>query len=151
MSARGRGWRSAVALVVGVLVISGTVLGSDDWFPFAPMRQYAYAVDPNGGVSTHFVEGIGVDGEPVRISYAAIDMRPAELEGILRPIETRTDRLADVLATFRSRRPDAPPTVGIRYVRRRVQLVDRRPSPPELIELGRYDGRAAVANQGATP
>ena len=32
MSALGRGWRSAVALVVGVLVIAGTLFGSDDWF-----------------------------------------------------------------------------------------------------------------------
>jgi hypothetical protein len=151
MSARGRGWRSAVALVVGVLVITGTVLGSDDWFPFAPMRQYAYAVDPNGGVSTHFVEGIGVDGEPVRITYGDIDMRPAELEGILRPVETRTERLSEVLATFRSRSPDGPPTVGIRYVRRRVQLVDRRPSPPELIELGRYETPARGAPEGSAP
>lgn len=151
MSALGRGWRSAVALVVGVLVIAGTLFGSDDWFPFAPMRQYAYAVDPNGGVSTHFVEGIGVDGGPVQITHDAIDMRPAELEGILRPVETRTERLSEVLATFRSRRPDAPPTVGIRYVRRRVQLVDRRPSPPELIELGRYEAPAAVVHEGSAP
>lgn len=149
MSARGRGWRSAVALIVGVLAIAGTVLGSDDWFPFAPMRQYAYAVDPDGGVSTHFVEGIGVDGGPVRITYAALGMRPAELEGILRPVGTRPEVLADVLETFRSRRPDAPATVGIRYVRRRVQLVDRRPGPPELIELGRYEVTTAPAEASA--
>lgn len=131
-------------LVVGVLAIVGTSFGSDDWFPFAPMRQYAYAVDPNGGVSTHFVEGIGVDGEPVRITYGDLGLRPAELEGILRPVGTRTERLGEVLATFRERRPDAPPTVGIRYVRRRVRLVDRRPGPPELIELGRHDAPVAV-------
>lgn len=151
MSARGRGWRSAVALVVGLLVVAGTVVGSDDWFPFAPMRQYAYAVDPNGGVSTHFVEGIGVDGGAVRITYGDIDMRPAELEGILRPVETRTERLAEVLATVRARRPDAAPMVGIRYVRRRVQLVDRRPSPPELIELGRYEAPAGAAPEVPAP
>jgi hypothetical protein len=151
MSALGRGWRSVVALVVGVLVVAGTVLGSDDLFPFAPMRQYAYAVDPDGGVSTHFVEGIGPDGEPVRIAYDAIDMRPAELEGILRPVGTRTERLAEVLATFRSRHPDAPPTVGIRYVRRRVQLVDRRPGPPELIELERYVAPAGVTPEASAP
>lgn len=151
MSALGRGWRSAVALVVGVLVVTGTLFGSDDGFPFAPMRQYAYAVDPNGGVSTHFVEGIGVDGEPVPISYDAIDMRPAELEGILRPVESRTDRLAEVLDTFRARRPEAPPTVGIRYLRRRVQLVDRRPSAPELIELGRYEARIPGVTEGVAP
>ena len=151
MAALGRGWRSAIALVAGVLVIAGTLFGSDDWFPFAPMRQYAYAVDPDGAVSTHFVEGIGVDGEPVRITYDDIDLRPAELEGILRPLETRSERLSEVLATFRSRRPDAAPTVGIRYVRRRVQLVDRRPRPPELIELGRFEVPAAFPDGGAPP
>lgn len=150
MGALGRGWRSAIALVVGLLVVVGTLFGSDDWFPFAPMRQYAYAVDPDGRVSTHFVEGIGVDGDRVRITYDAIGMRPAELEGILRPVDTRTERLSEVLATFRSRRPDAPPTVGIRYVRRLVQLEDRRPTPPELVELGRYEA-PTVADAGAAP
>lgn len=139
MSSRGRVWRSTTACAVAAAIVLGTLVGSDDWFPFAPMRQYAYAVDPNGGVSTHFVEGIEADGDPVPITYAAIDMRPAELEGLLRVVPTRTERLAEVLETFRARRPAAAAdTVGIRYVRRRTQLVDRLPSPPELIELARY-------------
>jgi hypothetical protein len=126
-------------LVAGALLVAGTVVGSDDWFPFAPMRQYAYAVDPNGGVSTHRVEGIGVDGEPVRIPWDAIDLRPAELEGRLRDPATRIENLAVVLETFRTNAPDAPPTIGIRYLRKRTQLVDYRPTPPEIIELARYE------------
>lgn len=139
MAALGRGWRSVLALVVGALVVAGTLFGSDDWFPFAPMRQYAYAVDPDGRTSTHVVEGIGPAGDAVPIGYEDIAMRPAELEGLLRPLETRTERLAEVLATFRTRRPDAPPTVGIRYVRRVVQLEDRRPTGPHVVELARYE------------
>lgn len=119
--------------------MAGTVVGSDDWFPFAPMRQYAYAVDPNGGVSTHRVEAIGADGEPVRVPWSALDLRPAELEGRLRDPATRTENLAVLLETFRANVPDAPPTIGIRYLRERTQLVDHRPTPPETIELGRYE------------
>lgn len=136
-------WRSAVAVVVAALALLGTVVGTDDWFPFAPMSQYAYAVDPDGRVSTHVVEGIGVDDVPVRIGYGALDMRPAELEGLLRPLDTRTERLAEVLATFRERRPDAPATVGIRYLRTVVQLDDRRTTPPQVVELGRYEEGAS--------
>lgn len=141
MALQARVWRSAVVAVVAVLAVLGTVVGTDDWFPFAPMSQYAYAVDPDGRISTHVVEGIGADGAPVRIGYRALDMRPAELEGLLRPLDTRTERLAEVLATFRARRPDAPATVGIRYLRTVVQLDDRRPTEPRVVELGRYEER----------
>lgn len=126
-------------VVAGALLVAGTVVGSDDWFPFAPMRQYAYAVDPNGGVSTHRVEGIGPDGDPVRIAWSAVDLRPAELEARMRDPATRTDQLAEVLETIRANDPDGPPLIGLRYLRKRTQLVDHRPTPPELIELGRYE------------
>ncbi len=138
MSSAGRRRRSVAAAVVVGLVVLGTLVGTDDWFPFAPMRQYAYAVDPDGRVSTHEVEGIGPDGTPVEIGFDDIDMRPAELEGLLSDVATRSDRLADVLATFRSNRPDAPPTVGIRYLRTVVQLHDRRVAEARVVELGRY-------------
>jgi hypothetical protein len=147
MSGRARKWRSAIAVVVFALAGAGTVVGADDWFPFAPMRQYAYAVDPDGRVSTHAVVGIGTSGEDVRIRFDDIDVRPAELEGLLRPLPTRRERLADVLSTFRANRPDAPETVGIRYVRTVVQLDDRRVTDPVRVELGRYEdgGLPAVA------
>lgn len=128
-----------VAAVVFAAVAVGTLVGSDDWFPFAPMRQYAYAVDPDGRISRHHVEAIGVDGQPVEIGWAAIDMRPAELEGLLRPLDTRDERLAQVLETFRTNRPDAEPTIGIRYLRTMTQLVDRRVTDPQIIELARVD------------
>ena len=138
MSRPGRLRRSVASVVVVGLLVLGTVVGSDDWFPFAPMRQYAYAVDPDGRVSTHVVEGIGPGGVPVDISFDDIDMRPAELEGLLSDPATRSERLADVLATFRADHPDAPPTVGIRYLRTVVQLEDRRVTAPRVVELGRY-------------
>lgn len=139
MEGRERRIRSAVAVAVfGVLALA-TLVGSDDWFPFAPMRQYAYAVDPDGRVSRHRVEAIGVDGDPVEIGWDDIDMRPAELEGLLRPLDTRDERLLSLLEVFRSSRPDAPPTIGIRYVRTVTQLVDRRVTEPREIELARVD------------
>ncbi len=138
MSAAGRCRRSVASVIVVGLVVLGTLVGTDDWFPFAPMRQYAYAVDPNGRVSTHEVEGIGPGGTPVEIGFDDIDMRPAELEGLLSDVTTRSQRLADLLDTFRANRPDAPPTVGIRYLRTVVQLDDRRVTEPRVVELGRY-------------
>ncbi|MGK2928833.1 MAG: hypothetical protein ACSLFO_04575 [Acidimicrobiales bacterium] len=141
MAARGRVWRSVTAVLVGVLAVLGTIVGTDDWFPFTPMSQYAYAVDPDGRTSTHVVEAIGLDGHPVPITYHDLDMRPAELEGLLRPLATRSERLGAVLATFRLRRPDAPPTVGIRYLRTVVQLDDRRPIEARVVELGRFEDR----------
>jgi hypothetical protein len=134
---RGRSVRSAVAVVVFGVLAAATLFGSDDWFPFAPMRQYAYAVDPDGRISRHHVEAIGIGGGPVRSGWADIEMRPAELEGLLRPLDTREERLVELLEVFRSARPDAPPTIGIRYVRTMTQLVDRRVTDPQEIELAR--------------
>lgn len=131
--------RSAVVVVVFGLLGLGTLFGSDDHFPLAPMRQFAYAVDPDGRVSRHHVEAISLDGEPVEIGWTDIDMRPAELEGLLGPLDTRDERLVDVLQTFRDNRPDAPATIGIRYVRTVTQLVDRRPTDPQIIELARVE------------
>lgn len=139
MEGRERRARSAVVVAVfGVLTLA-TLVGSDDWFPFTPMRQYAYAVDPDGRVSTHHLEAIGVDGDPVEIGWDDIDMRPAELEGLLRPLETREQRMLSLLEVFRAARPDAPPTVGIRYVRTMTQLVDHRVTEPQVIELARVE------------
>lgn len=139
MTRRGQRARSVAALITFGLLALATLVGSDDWFPFAPMRQYAYAVDPNGRTSTHFVEGVGADGAAVEIGFDDIDMRPAELEGLLGPLDTRAGRMLDVLETFRANRPDAARTVGIRYMRLVVQLEDRRISPPRLIELTRVE------------
>ena len=108
---------------------------SDDWFPFAPMRQFAYAADPDGRSTSHFVEGIGADGSAVVIGFDDIDLRPAELEGLLGPLATREERLLQVLDTFRANRPDERSTVGIRYMRIVVQFDDGHPTDPELIEL----------------
>ncbi len=141
MTSIGRRVRSIAAAAVVILLVLATLVGSDDWFPFTPMRQYAYAVDPNGRTSTHQVEGIGIDGRPVEIPFDDIDLRPSELEGLLSDLDRRTELLAGVLTTFRGNRPDAPPTVGIRYLRTVVQLDDRRVTPPRVIELGRYDER----------
>lgn len=137
MEGRSRAVRSVVATAIFGLLLIGTLVGSDDWFPFAPMRQYAYAVDPDGRVSRHHVEAIGADGQPVEIGWADIDMRPAELEGLLGPLDTRDERLVEVLETFRANSPDAPPTIGIRYLRTVTQLVDRRVTEPQIIELAR--------------
>ena len=139
MQGRERRIRSGVAVVVFGVLAAATLFGSDDWFPFAPMRQYAYAVDPDGRVSRHRVEAIGADGGTVHIGWADIEMRPAELEGLLRPLDTRDERLVELLGVFRAARPDAPPTIGIRYVRTMTQLVDRRVTEPQEIELARVE------------
>lgn len=134
---RERRIRSAVAMAVFSVLTVATLFGSDDWFPFAPMRQYAYSVDPDGRISSHRVEAIGVGGGPVVIGWDDIEMRPAELEGLLRPLDTREQRLVELLEVFRERDPDAPPTIGIRYVRTMTQLVDRHVTDPQEIELAR--------------
>ena len=47
ISARGRAVRLAATLIAGVLLLAGTVWGSDDHFPFGPFLMYAGVNPPN--------------------------------------------------------------------------------------------------------
>ncbi len=81
LSRAARGCRLAVAAVVAVLTLCGTLVGSDVDFPFGPFRMYATRDDPNGVVRIVAVRTVTVDGLGHDVTNARGAPRRAELEG----------------------------------------------------------------------
>ncbi|HJY24930.1 MAG TPA: hypothetical protein VJ649_04560, partial [Actinomycetes bacterium] len=78
---------AAVSAGLGILLY-GTVRGTDDMFPFGPLVQYAFSVDPNGEIRSTFIEADTDDGNVVRVplSLDGVGIKRAEIEGQLTKI-----------------------------------------------------------------
>ena len=81
LSPAGRRGRLAAVVVVLALVLTGTVWGDDDAFPFGPFRMYSTRNDPNAPVISTRVVGLTAAGEEVRLSGGQVGLRRAEFEG----------------------------------------------------------------------
>jgi hypothetical protein len=80
------GWRAVVSIAVLAAVVQGTWRGGDEWWPFAPMSQFAFPVANDGAViRSTFVEADTVDGEVVQVPLSAggVGLPRAEIEGQL--------------------------------------------------------------------
>lgn len=112
LSGVGRGWRlGAVAIAAGLLVY-GSAWGDDDLFPFGPMSQYSFRIDPDGEIRALWVEADLADGSHRRLDISNADdigVARAELEGQLDRIIAdpgRLSELADAWARLHSDRPE---------------------------------------------
>lgn len=106
-----RTWRVLVALVVVAGVTAGTLVGDDKWWPFAPMSQYAFGVERDGGViNSPRMEAITVDGErvPVPLTKQALGLERSEIEGQLPSIIADPELLQSVAVLHARRSPDEP-------------------------------------------
>jgi hypothetical protein len=126
LSPRARSWRLGVSALVLVLLGVGSFWGSDDDFPFGPMKMYATSTKPTGRVSVTFVYGTTADGDDVKISPGALGMRGAELEGQLPRIIEHPDLLGALARTYRERYPERPELVHFRVQRNYQKLDDGR-------------------------
>lgn len=109
LSPAARAWRAVVGLVVVALVAAGTFVGDDQWWPFAPMSQYAFSVKPQGGViNSPYMEAVTVDGDRVRVdlSREALGLERSEIEGQLGSIVADPSKLQAVAVLHARRQPD---------------------------------------------
>jgi hypothetical protein len=72
--------RAAITAGVLLLVVAGSVWGSDHDFPFGPFRMYATTGRPTGAVRTASLVGIR-DGRRFVLQPETVGLRRAELEG----------------------------------------------------------------------
>lgn len=111
LSRVGRGWRlGAVATALGLLVY-GSAWGDDDLFPFGPMSQYSFRIDPDGEVRALWVEADLSDGSHRRLDISNADdlgVARAELEGQLDRIIADPDRLSTLADAWARLHPDRP-------------------------------------------
>ena len=110
LSRRGRAGRVVATVLVGAGLAYGTILGTDDDFPFSPLTQYAFAADPNGSVPDLYIEAVTTAGTTVKVKLSAdgVGIGRAEIEGQVHQIIADPSRLQAVAEAQRRLHPDEP-------------------------------------------
>lgn len=119
------GWRLLVTAGVVVTAALGTLVGNDDWWPFAPMSQYAFSVRNDGVINSLGMDALTVDGEVVRVplSKEMIGIERAEIEGQAPRIIRDPEILQDIAVLHSRRLPDEPAyrTIWLRNTQTRIR------------------------------
>lgn len=129
LSAVGRTWRLGAVAVALVLLIHGSAVGDDDQFPFGPMSQYSFRIDPDGEIRALWVEADLVDGSHQRLDISNagdVGVARAEIEGQLHLILADPDRLATLAEAWHRLHPDRPELRRIIVGQDVVELADGR-------------------------
>jgi hypothetical protein len=128
LTTRGRAVRVLVTLVGGLLLLAGTVWGSDDHFPFGPFRMYAGVNPPNEPAPDTRVEGIDSTGVVVALTQRNTGIRRAEIEGQQERYAAEPSLLREVADAYAELNPGAPELVEVRIVIRYWGIEDSRPT-----------------------
>ncbi len=129
--------RAGVTVLVGVLLLAGTLFGQDDAFPFGPFRMYASAEDLDAPVLDTRVEAVDVTGRRFVLTEADTGIRRAEVEGQLGRFAAHPALLAALASAYAARHPGAPPIV-------RVQVIQRWHQRRGGLPTGTYHDSVAV-------
>lgn len=81
MSMGGKIAGIAVTAICTLLMLTTTAVGNDSWFPFAPMRMFATAADPNGIIEILRVEAVNENGQRMLLTQQNSGIRWAEVDG----------------------------------------------------------------------
>lgn len=118
-------WRLVVTAAVVVTVVLGTLVGNDQWWPFAPMSQYAFSVRNDGVINSLTMDALTVDGEVVRVplSKERIGIERAEIEGQAPRIIRHPALLQDIAVLHSRRLPHEPAyrTIWLRNTQRDIR------------------------------
>ncbi|MGY1641313.1 hypothetical protein ACI782_09300 [Geodermatophilus sp. SYSU D00703] len=126
LSPAGRLVRLSATVAVLLVLLAGSVWGSDASFPFGPFKMYSTRADPDRPVVSTRVVGLTADGTEVRLSGGEVGLRRAEFEGQLPRLVDEPGLLTLLADTYVEHHPDAEPLVEVRVVQRRYQLEDGR-------------------------
>jgi hypothetical protein len=138
VGAAGRTWRGVLLLGLGVLFVSGSVVGDDPWWPFGPWRMYSTSQAPTGSVWATGIEvrtGDDPTWRPAPLSPANVGLNRAEVEGRIPQILGDPALLGTLAASHDRLRPDAEPWVGVRVVRHHIGILDGQLTGDERVEV----------------
>ena len=140
LSRRGRRWRTVSAAIALLLITVGTVHGTDDDFPFGPLRMYSTRDDPNGQISQAVVEAHATNGSNFDVTNTAGAPRRAELEGRFAEFSSNPTAFnvigpQYVTTSGRIRGHSSSVVLDITLVRRVYQLRDGRRSGPAVDQV----------------
>lgn len=143
LTAPARAWRLAATAAVLLGLAYGTIWGADRHFPFGPMVQFAFSVDPNGQIRSVFIEADTTAGTRVQVPLTSegVGIPRAEIEGQLPQIERDPSLLQAIAVAQRRRHPDQPQYRRLYLMVDVTRLVDRRPAGHEIDQLAVWDVR----------
>lgn len=128
ISGRGIATRLGVTLAGALLLLGGTIWGSDDHFPFGPFRMYAGVNGPNESAPDPRIEGTSVGGVVIALGERETGLRRAEVEGQEELFKADPARLSEVVEAYNRRNPAGPRLAEIRYVMRTHEIRSSRPT-----------------------
>jgi hypothetical protein len=135
---RGRAARLAGAAAAVILLLGGTVAGTNDWFPFGPFTMYAGHYAPNGVITSNSLMARTADGREVVVTESDKGLTRAELEGELFSFRKDPGRLASLARAFHLRHPGASPYVEMWIAQQRWQLHNRAVAAQSTVILARW-------------
>ena len=111
LSRASLGWRSAVLVAGTLLVIWGSVFGTDNAWPFGPMSQFAFRAGPNDGIHSVFLQVRNTEGRVfvVPLSPGQVGTGRAEVEGQMTRIRANPALLRDLAQSYHRIHPKEPP------------------------------------------
>lgn len=125
-----RTWRVTVATVACAVLLVSALVGSDDWFPFGPMAQFAFRARPDGVISSVHVEADTTAGTHIRVplSTNGVGIQRAEIEGQLAAFKKHPAKLQAIADAQHVRHPRQPQYTKIYLIQQGIRLHDRQPA-----------------------
>jgi hypothetical protein len=120
-----------------VLLIAGTVVGTDDDFPFGPFKMYSTTDRLDAPVADSRVEAVDTTGRRFVLRDSDTGIRRAEIEGQFDRFAADPALLGVIARAYRRHRSQAPPLTEITVIIRWHELVHGRPT-------GRYRDQTTV-------
>jgi len=128
LSDRGRAARLVVTFLGVVLLLGGTLYGTDDDFPFGPFRMFATTNRWDEPISIARAEVLLATGERVELTPANSGVRRAEVEGQLDRFREDPRRLAGLADAWRAHHPGGSSVRSITVYLRHHELSRRGPT-----------------------
>jgi hypothetical protein len=137
----GLAWRAAATVAALGALLWGSGWGTDDVFPAGPMVQYAFYVDPNGTISSNYIEADTTAGSriKVRLSSEGVGIPRGEIEGQLRRIIADPSLLQAIADAQQRRHPEEPQFVTLYLMTDVTTLHNRVPGKITTKTLATWD------------
>ena len=116
LTVRGRWTRGVATAIAALLLLAGSVWGSDDDFPFGPFRMYAGVNDPNGDVVSSYMQAVLPGGKVIRVDERGTGLRRAELEAEEGDFVKDPASLARIAEAHAKLHPDEPGYAAVQVI-----------------------------------
>lgn len=128
LTRRGRLVRLTVTAAGVLLLLAGTLVGTDDHFPFGPFRMFATTNKWSEPISIARAEVLDAVGARIELTEANSGVRRAEVEGQLDRFRAEPALLDGLADAYRAHNPGAPRPVSVAVVLRHHQIGRRGPT-----------------------